>query len=124
MEQAGAAEQADCIFCRIANKRLDGVTFVAESDRAVIIKDRAPVAATHLLVISKVHVPDITDQGAIETNDEQQEPVSAVLHLARSYAKRKLPNGFRIVINTGGDAGQTVKHFHAHVLGGEKLKDL
>jgi histidine triad (HIT) family protein len=46
-----------------------------------------------------------------------------VVGLAEAYGKR-LPGGFRIVINTGADAGQTVKHFHAHVIGGEKLKDL
>ncbi len=44
--------------------------------------------------------------------------------MASLYGKEHMPNGFRIVINTGDDAGQTVKHFHIHVIGGEKLKDL
>jgi diadenosine tetraphosphate (Ap4A) HIT family hydrolase len=44
--------------------------------------------------------------------------------LVLDYATKHMPIGFRVIINTGADAGQTVKHFHAHILGGENLKDL
>jgi histidine triad (HIT) family protein len=82
----------------------------------IVLKDRAPVAKEHVLVIPKNHTEDIT-----------KTPVDVIAHVAHAaavYAREPMPNGSRIIINTGTDGGQTVRHFHAHVIGGEKLKDL
>lgn len=106
---------SDCIFCKLANKEIP-VEPIIETDFVIVIRDRAPVAKNHVLIIPKAHVQDIT-QAPIDV-------VSHVAYIAGVYAREHLPGGSRIVINTGDDGGQTVKHFHAHVLGGEKLKDL
>jgi len=103
----------DCIFCKIAKRQVPAVV-LAENDHSFIVKDRAPVASQHVLVIAKEHSSDITKAAESES----------VLDLAVKYGESNMPDGFRIVVNTGDDAGQTVKHFHMHVLGGEKLKDL
>lgn len=105
----------DCIFCKLAKKEIP-VEPIIETDYAFVIRDRAPVAKEHVLVIPKEHFADINTAPASLTE--------MVLDLAVIYAREHLPSGFRIVINTGEDGGQTVKHFHAHVIGGEKLKDL
>lgn len=123
---------ADCIFCRLATRKLPA-EFLAESDHAFIIKDRAPAAAHHVLVIAKAHVADMIEAAnslpktiALRPLDGPGhlvlEPLRGVLWLARDYVRKNLPNGSRMIMNTGEDAGQTVKHFHVHVLGGEKLK--
>jgi histidine triad (HIT) family protein len=106
---------SDCIFCKLVKRDIP-VEPLIETDYGIVIRDRAPVAKEHLLVIPKTHVDDITHADA--------DFIATILQLATVIAGVHLPNGFRIVINTGIDAGQTVKHFHAHVLGGEKLKDL
>lgn len=105
----------DCIFCKLATKEIPNEPII-ETDYAFVIRDRAPVAKGHVLVIPKEHFTDITTTPAPITE--------MVLGLAVVYGRQNMGSGFRIVINTGEDAGQTVKHFHAHVLGGEKLKDL
>lgn len=105
----------DCIFCKLANKEIP-VEPIIETDFVIVIKDRQPVAKEHVLVIPKLHTPNI-----------MQAPVDVVTHvayIAGVYAREHLPDGSRIVINTGAHGGQTIEHFHAHVIGGEKLKDL
>lgn len=107
----------DCIFCRILNGEIPAeVVHKSKTGWFMIIKDRAPAAPTHLLVIGKDHAADITEASDVAR--------TKLVELAWEYGKANLPKGFRIVINTGDDAGQTVKHFHVHLLGGEKLKDI
>ncbi len=106
--------RSECIFCKIVNGTIP-VDILDENPQAIIIKDRAPLAKTHVLAIAKMHDEDITKAPAPVTE--------LVLALAVSYAKAHLPNGFRMVINAGEDGGQTVQHFHLHLLGGQKLND-
>src|SRR5579864_804717 len=104
----------DCIFCRIVKKEFPTEPLI-ETDYAIVLKDRAPVAKEHLLIIPKEHFADINAAPA---------PITEMVLGLAVVVGRQMPSGFRIVINTGDDAGQTVKHFHMHVIGGEKLKDL
>lgn len=108
----------DCIFCKLVGLVPGYIPIQAlvETDHLMIIPDRSPVAKDHVLVIPKEHVSNITESSI--------DQMSLLVGTAAIYGKEHMPNGFRIVINTGDDAGQTVKHFHVHVIGGEKLKDL
>ena len=107
---------ADCIFCRIASGSIPS-TRVYEDDQCIAFRDLHPVAPTHVLVIPREHIASAAH--ALESH-------AALLgHLMMTAAKvaadEPLPNGFRIVVNTGHDGGQTVDHLHLHVLGGRSM---
>ena len=105
----------DCIFCRIAKGEIPA-TKVAENDQALAFRDLNPQAPVHILVIPKVHVASMaeTDDTAI---------LGAVLHLVAQVAKSEglAAPGYRTVLNTGQNGGQTVNHLHAHLLGGRHM---
>ncbi|HEY3378042.1 MAG TPA: histidine triad nucleotide-binding protein [Armatimonadota bacterium] len=107
----------DCLFCRIANGDIP-VEFVYESERVVAIRDIHPVAPTHILIMPKAHISDVlslaTSDGAL-----LGEIYAAAATLARQQGIAE--DGFRIVVNTGPAAGQTVPHLHFHLLGGRTL---
>jgi histidine triad (HIT) family protein len=102
----------DCLFCRIVSKEIPS-TIVAEDAHCLAFRDINPQAPTHILVIPKEHVPSL---------NQMTDPVLAgrVLAFARDLAVREgiAERGYRVVINTNAEAGQTVFHLHAHVLGG------
>jgi len=104
-----------CIFCRIVNGEM-GTEFVAQSEYAVAFDDIEPLAPVHVLVVPKRHVRSLR---------ELDDPLVAadLLSLASQVAKERglYAGGYRVVINGGEEAGQTVFHLHAHVLGGRRL---
>ena len=104
-----------CIFCRIANGEIPA-TLVAQNDHAVAFRDLAPQAPVHVLVIPRRHVASMADA------DDAAE-LGGVLALAAEVARLEgvAGSGYRTVLNTGADGGQSVFHLHAHVLGGRKL---
>ena len=102
----------DCLFCRIAAGTIP-VQAVWQDDQALAFPDIHPQAPSHFLVISREHFADVTDVPATL--------LGHLLHAAAALAKEKLPNGHRVVINTGRDGGQTVGHVHLHVLGGRPM---
>lgn len=104
----------DCLFCRIARGEIPA-TVVAESDHALAFRDVDPRAPVHVLVIPRRHVPSLAEATA--------EDAAAVLALVAEVARREgaTAGGYRTVINTGPDAGQSVAHLHAHVLAGRPL---
>ncbi len=108
----------DCTFCRIANGEIPA-TIVGRSADAVAFRDLNPQAPTHVLVIPKQHISGINEADVPGATG----PVAAVLQLAVQVAKelRLEQGGYRVVFNHGKDAGQSVFHLHAHVLGGRKL---
>jgi histidine triad (HIT) family protein len=112
-------EQLDpnCIFCRIIAGELPSDT-VAESDQALAFRDLNPQAPTHVLVVPKQHLPAFRYLGP-----ENAELLIAMASLANEVARNEglLEDGFRIIINDGPAAGQTVFHLHVHVLGGKTL---
>src|SRR5579872_4072646 len=107
----------DCVFCKIVAGEIQA-SRVLDHPLAIVIADRAPVASKHLLVIPKWHWDDVVDAGLSESSEE----LAGILRVATTVGRLECKDGgFRIVINTGEHAGQTVKHFHVHVIGGEPL---
>lgn len=109
----------DCIFCKIAGGAA-GAAFVAENAHAVAFRDLHPQAPVHVLVVPRRHVPSLRHLPA-----EDAETAAGLLALANEVAATEglLAGGYRVVINDGPDAGQTVHHLHLHVLGGRRLHE-
>ena len=104
----------DCIFCKIAAHEIPS-NIVYEDDEVIAFDDTNPQAPVHTLVIPKKHYQDITDDVPAET-------LAAMTHAVGEVARIKgLDDGFRVISNKGPAAGQTVMHFHMHVLGGRDL---
>lgn len=108
----------DCVFCKI-NKGEIPATIVYHDDDFMVIKDINPQAKIHLVAIPSIHVPTIdllTDEGVNLIG----EIFAKISHMQKELG---IEDGYRLVINQGKNAGQTVNHIHIHILGGEKLKD-
>lgn len=108
---------ADCLFCSIAAGEIPA-TVVREDDLTVAFRDLDPQAPTHVLVIPRAHAPDV---GALAATDP--DGLVAVHRAAAEVARSEgaQDGGWRLVFNTGRDAGQTVGHVHGHVLAGRDL---
>jgi histidine triad (HIT) family protein len=106
-----------CLFCEIAAGR-QPARVVHEDDRVVAFHDIRPVAPVHVLVVPRKHVTSLLD---LEDADESL--VGALVRTARDLASRLglSERGFRLVFNTGRDAGYSVYHIHLHLLGGRGL---
>jgi histidine triad (HIT) family protein len=103
----------ECIFCRIANGSIP-TSFIHEDDEAVAFSDIQPQAPVHLLVVPRRHVASLND-----ARDEAL--LGRLLTVARQVAAKAGLEQYRVVINTGADAGQSVFHLHLHVLGGRVM---
>ena len=107
----------DCIFCKIVNKEISA-DILKENPEAILIKDKNPKAPHHVLAMSKEHSSHI---GEVLFAGDILSPLALLCEYA--YDNKLDKSGFRIVTNAGPDAGQTVGHYHIHLLGGAKLKD-
>lgn len=106
----------DCIFCKIAAGEIPAAKLY-EDDKMLVFKDIEPKAKVHLLAIPKNHFTSLA-----EMDEERSEMVKYMLEkIPEIAAKCGLENGYRLVINQGADAGQTVFHLHMHILGGQTL---
>lgn len=106
----------DCVFCRIRDGELPS-TKVYEDDRVLAFKDINPQAPVHILVIPKKHIPSLAEVG-----EEDRELLGHLQWVIRRVAEEAgLQDGFRVVVNTGRRALQTVYHLHYHVLGGRDM---
>lgn len=104
------------IFTKIINREIPG-TFEHEDDLCVAIRDVAPQAPVHILIIPKKHIVRAELAG-----DEDQLILGHLLLTARNVAKKlELEDGFRIVINNGHHGGEAVPHLHVHLLGGRQM---
>lgn len=119
-----AKDASDCIFCKIAGRKMP-VDIIKETGNFVVIKDINPVAPVHLLIISKKHydsILDINRKNEGEGNENGiggKEIFGLIYELAEEFKVRD--DGFRIVINTKEDGGQTVHHMHIHFLAGRRF---
>ena len=106
---------SDCLFCRIVRHEIPA-TIVREDEHTLAFRDIDPKAPTHVLVIPKTHVASLNDVDDVAT-------VGRLLLAAREIADAEgiSASGYRTVINTGADAGQTVHHVHVHLLGGRHM---
>ena len=106
-----------CLFCKIINGSIPS-DIVFEDDHTLAFRDINPQAPTHILVIPKMHISGL--------NELNEKNLSIILHMtqtAKILAEQEgiTNNGYRWVINSGKDGGQTVFHLHLHVLGGRNL---
>ncbi len=106
----------DCLFCQIVSGHIPA-DIVYQDDEVTAFRDINPQAPTHILVIPNGHVASVSDVS--ETEDS--ELLGRVLLATRSIAKTEGLKDFRLVINNGAEAGQTVFHLHVHLLGGRPL---
>lgn len=104
----------DCIFCRIIKGEIPS-NKVYEDDKMIAIHDVASAAPVHVLLLPKEHTENVT------TADP--ELVAYMLGKVKTIAEQTgiAEKGFRVVINTGEEGGQTVNHLHIHVIGGKAL---
>ncbi len=105
----------DCIFCKIAAGTIPSKK-IAETERAVAFHDVNPVAPLHALVIPKQHFTNISE---INDSSLMGELFTLGKDVAKDLGLEK--DGFRLVVNTGTNGGQSVFHLHIHVIGGRKL---
>jgi histidine triad (HIT) family protein len=106
-----------CIFCRIALGEVPA-TIVHDGDGVVAFRDLSPQSPTHVLVIPRRHVESAAALGA-EDGDLLREMFAAANEVARTEGI--FESGYRLVMNVGDDANNTVPHLHLHVLGGRKF---
>lgn len=108
---------ADCLFCKIVAGDIPSEQ-VFESDTVYAFRDINPQARVHVLVVPRTHHEDAAALAAADPAE-----LAAVLLAGQEIARaeRIEQSGYRLVFNTGDDAGRTVFHAHLHVLGGEQL---
>lgn len=106
----------NCLFCKFANGEIP-VNKVFENEDFVIIRDINPQAKNHFLAIPKKHFKYLA-----EMTEEDGELVGRILKTIPALEDLlELKNGYRLIINQGDDAGQTVPHLHIHILSGQKM---
>ena len=104
-----------CLFCKIIAREIPA-SIVAEDEHCLAFRDINPQAPTHVLVVPKQHVPSLNQMTDASV-------VARVTAFARDIAVREgiAERGYRVVINTNAESGQTVFHLHAHLLGGRPM---
>ena len=106
----------DCIFCKIAAGEIPSQK-VYEDEQVLAFRDINPMAKVHILVIPKTHIDSVA-----EITQENAPLVAHIFTVIAKTAKEQgLTEGFRVVSNCGPAAGQSVKHLHFHILGGQQL---
>jgi histidine triad (HIT) family protein len=108
----------DCIFCKIVSGAIPA-EIVRDGDETIAFRDINPQAPTHVQIIPKRHIAHIADYDDYATDGRWlSEMIQAANEIARDEG---LDRGYRLVINNGPLAGQSVFHVHLHVLGGRQL---
>ena len=102
----------DCLFCSLYREG----DHVAETDGFVAIRDINPQADTHLLVIPERHIESFRDIGAVSPDEAKR-----MLEFVADVAAGAGLSDYRVVVNAGPGAGQTIFHLHWHVLGGGSI---
>lgn len=112
------AGRSDCIFCRIADGEIPA-TVVRQDEHTVAFRDLDPKAPSHVLVIPRKHIASINDIA-----EDDAAVMGALLIAARDVAASEgiAEIGYRLVVNTGAAANQTVHHVHLHVMGGRDMR--
>ena len=104
------------LFCKIVEGSIPSEK-VYEDESIVCFKDINPTCPVHVLIIPKKHITSLD-----ELSQEDEKLISHMMLKVKDIAKKmNLDNGYRLVINTGEDGQQSVKHLHMHLIGGRKL---
>jgi histidine triad (HIT) family protein len=107
----------ECLFCRIISGEIQG-NVVYQDEQLTALRDINPQAPTHILIVPNEHLTSTNEMS------EQHIPLMGrIVHVAAELARQEGlgAGGYRLVVNTGPDAGQSVGHFHLHLLGGRRL---
>jgi histidine triad (HIT) family protein len=108
---------SDCLFCRILSGELPASQVYAD-DSVVAIRDIAPQAPTHVLLLARRHIPSIQDLA-----EADRALMGEICAAASAIARQEgiAEGGYRLVVNVGRNGGQTVDHLHVHLLGGRPM---
>ena len=105
-----------CLFCKIVEGQIPS-TPVYQDEKVYAFADINPVAPTHILIVPREHFNSLDD-----TDADSHEILGHLLLVAAEIARQKgLGKGYRVVINTGEEGGQTVDHLHVHLAGGRPM---
>jgi histidine triad (HIT) family protein len=109
-----------CIFCKIIAREAPA-TIVYQDELVTAFRDIQPVAPAHILIVPNRHMESVN---AVTPEDEAA--LGRMLSVAQKLAKEEAvaATGYRLVVNTGVDAGQVVFHLHMHLLGGKRLRGI
>jgi histidine triad (HIT) family protein len=109
---------SDCLFCRIVARQIPA-EIVAESERSVAFRDINPQVPTHVLVVPRRHIDDASSVVASDADD-----IVDLLLVAQQVSRSEqiAESGYRLIMNVGKDAQNSVGHLHLHVLGGAPLR--
>jgi histidine triad (HIT) family protein len=105
-----------CIFCRIVRREAPADE-VLRDEHVVAFRDINPVAPTHILVVPTTHVAHLSEFARLGNSAASERLLAAAAELGTRFGER----GYRVVTNEGRDGGQTVSHFHLHVLAGRRM---
>lgn len=107
----------DCVFCQIVDGKIPS-EILYQDDQIIAFRDIHPQAPTHILIVPKRHIPSLADMA------EPDLPLAArMVDVANKLAKQAgVSDGYRLVINSGRNAGQVVPHLHMHLLGGRRFR--
>ena len=111
-----SSQSSDCLFCRIVSGDIPA-SRLYEDELCIGFPDINPQAPTHILIIPKRHIAS-TASAVAEDAGLMGSLMAAASEIARN---EKLSKGYRIVVNTSDDGGQTVNHLHLHLLGGRHM---
>ena len=107
---------SDSIFTKIKNKEIPG-SIIYEDDKCFALEDINPQAPVHILIIPHKEIPKISD-----STQEDKELLGHLLLVTKTIAQKyELENNYRLIINNGAGAGQSVFHIHVHLMGGRSL---
>ena len=102
-------QREDCLFCSLARQG----SFVHRADGFAAIEDINPQAPVHLLVLPERHVDTFSDVGEFDADESKR-----MLEFVAATARKAGLEDYRVVVNSGSGAGQTIFHLHWHILGG------
>ncbi len=109
---------ADCIFCKIIEKKISS-KFVYEDDIVIVLEDINPQSPVHTLIIPKKHIPTMLD-----LEEEDYQIIAHLFKIANKIAREKgiADRGFRLLTNCNPEGGQIVYHLHFHLMGGRQMR--
>ena len=108
----------DCLFCKIISGDIQG-QIVYRDDQVTAFRDINPAAPTHILIVPNRHISSVR-----EVSEEDEKLIGHLFTTARKLAEQEgiADSGYRLIINTGQNAGQAVMHLHLHLLGGQRMR--
>ncbi|MCL4268319.1 MAG: histidine triad nucleotide-binding protein [Anaerolineales bacterium] len=111
---------SDCIFCKIIKGEIPS-TNVYQDEHVTAFRDINPAAPTHILIVPNKHIESVN---FVIPDDEAL--IGKLFAVAKQLAEKEgvSESGYRLVVNTGAEAGQTVFHLHMHLLGGRPMRAL